>query len=105
MERDQLPRTNTSRKFESLPIGAVTPADATLVLVVGILGIMDQEIAASREVISRDPLGLPPPVFILVGKEPARMATGWVLPYRKGERRLMIGQIDGTASVRLDAIA
>jgi hypothetical protein len=87
VKRHELFYTHQRCELECVAIGAVPPSDAVLVLLVGVLGVMDQQISAGRKFVAGGPLRL----------EPSAIA--------EAEGGLVVGQIDGGTALRLDAIS
>src|SRR5262249_31615586 len=87
MEGDELPGADPGRKGEGLPIGAVAPAETMPILLIAVLGVVDQEIDSGRKIETRDP--------------------SRVGPFGAGvtERRHVIREIGKAAAVRFDAVA
>ena len=86
MEQDDLLGADPRGKLEGMAIGAVAPTDAMYVFLVGVLGVMDQEIGAGRELVARGPLWLEPLAL-------------------KAEHGLVVRQVGGDPAPLLDPIA
>ena len=57
MEPDEVANACLDREHDRLTDGAVPPADVMLVLVVGVLGVMDEDVGAVGKVEARCPHG------------------------------------------------
>ena len=60
MEQNHLLRADPRRELERVAVRAVPPADAAGILLIGELGVVDQQIGARRKLVARGPFGIEP---------------------------------------------
>jgi hypothetical protein len=53
-------RTDLRGKFERMAVGAVSPPDAALVFLVGVLRVMNKQIGIHSDVVTGDPIRIRP---------------------------------------------